>query len=247
MKKHILIGPASILLLWALFTYSGIIKPILLPPPHAVALSLIKGLFINYELAKPLLRTFLIWMLSFSAGSIAGVVLGILAGYSDKIYSSLEISIDFFRSLPSLLIAPIIIIFFGIGYLSTFIIISWATFFYVFIDTVYGVKYGRKNYLLVCKILKIPKMQQFEKVILPSSLPYVFAGLRLGLSVALIVTIGVEMILGKAGLGGLVYDAYMIYDVTRIYAIIVLVGLLGYVSNRILVYAEHRIIHWRGE
>ena len=247
MRKYLWLGPAILLFVWSILTYTGMIRPILLPEPHKVFLSLISGLFGKGELLKPLFKTCWIWILSFLVGSFIGVLLGVLAGYSDRVYSSFEVIIDFFRSLPSLLIVPIVIIFFGIETLSAFIIISWTTFFYIFINTVYGVKYGRKSYLLVCKVLKIPKVKQFTMIIFPSALPYLFAGLRLGLSVALIVTIGIEMILGRAGLGGLVFDSFMAYDMTLIYAIIVLVGILGYISNKFLMNLEHRIIHWRGE
>lgn len=247
MKRYIFIGPLVLLCFWSILTYGNLIKPILLPPPHDVGLSLLDGLFLNKNLLMPLFETFWIWIVSFLSGSFVGIALGIPAGYSDKFYSSFEIIIDFFRSLPSLLIIPIAIIFFGIGNLSAFVVIGWATFFYIFINTVYGVKYGRKNYLSVTRLLNVPKFKTFTKIIFPSALPYIFAGLRLGLSVAIIVTVGIEMILGRGGLGGRVYDAFMIYDITQIYVIILLVGILGYSSNKILIILEHRIIHWKGE
>ncbi|MEM5878992.1 MAG: ABC transporter permease [Candidatus Aenigmatarchaeota archaeon] len=247
MKKFTFVGPLIVLLIWWIITYIPLIKSILLPPPHTVILSLFTQLFISKELLYPLFETLSLWLTAFIVGTVGGISSGMVMGYSDKIYSFFEVIIDFFRSLPSLLLIPIAIIFFGIGNTSAFLVTTWSGFFYIFINTIYGVKYARKSYIFITKILNIEKLKTFTEVILPASAPYIIAGLRISLSITLIVAVGSEMILGRGGLGGKVYDAFLIYNTTEIYVIILIVGTLGYISNKLLVLLENRVIHWKGE
>ena len=100
----------------------------------------------------------------------------------------------------------------------------------------------------MAKALKASRWQTFSKVVFPAALPEISAGLRVSLSIGLIVTIGSEMILGaNFGLGKRVLDASMVYNMSEMYAIIILVGLLGYFSNKLFVLIEEKVIHWRGK
>lgn len=247
MKKFLILGPMGILVFWFFLTTFKVVSPILLPSPTKVFATLFL-LFSSNTILPDLLKTLSLWIPGLCIGFAIGIPIGILMGYSDKIYASFEILIDFFRSLPSIVLYPLFIVFFGLGDLPKIAIVIFATSLYTAVNTIYGVKYGRESRLMVAKALKANKWQTFSKVILPAALPEISAGLRVSLSIGLIVTIGSEMILGaNFGLGKRVLDASMVYNMSEMYAIIILVGLLGYFSNKLFVLIEEKVIHWRGK
>lgn len=246
-KKYLILGPLSVLLLWIILTATGIISPVLLPSPLKVIITLGR-LFGSFEILPDFFKTIYLWLVGLIIGILIGTPIGVLMGYSDKIYAFLEVIIDFFRSLPSIVLYPLFIIFFGLGDLPKIAIVIFATSLYTAINTIYGVKYSRESRLVVVKVLRATKWQTFSKVIFPSALPEISAGIRISLSIGLIVTVGSEMILGaNYGLGKKVLDASMVYNTSEMYALIVVVGFLGYVSNKFFVFIEDKVIHWRGK
>jgi len=126
-------------------------------------------------------------------------------------------------------------------------IVIFSTALYVMINTIYGVKYGKASKIALAKILKMTTIQEFKKIILPSSLPNIFAGLRITISLSLVVAVASEMIVsGTAGLGQKILDDMVVYNLTEMYAIILIIGLLGYFSNKIFSIVENKLIHWKG-
>lgn len=246
MKKYSFIGPLFLISVWSILSYGNIIDRLLLPHPHDVLLYLFNGFFIKGFFITPLVETLKLILVSFVSGGIVGIICGMVAGYYDKAYKSFELILDFFRSLPSLLLIPLSILLFGIGRFSFFIVISWSVFVYFFINAAYGVRYGRASYRDIGKLYNISKLQEFMWIIFPSTLPSIFAGVKMGFSIALIVTIGSEMLSGHQGLGGRVIDAYMIYNTKEVFSIIVIVGSLGYIGSKLFDLAEGKVVHWRG-
>lgn len=95
--------------------------------------------------------------------------------------------------------------------------------------------------------MKVPPLRLFWQVILPDALPEVFVGLRLGLSMCVVLIIVSEMFLSStAGLGHRIYDAQLLYRVEEMYCCIILTGVFGYALNRLAVFSEHRVVHWAG-
>jgi NitT/TauT family transport system permease protein len=246
-KIYPFLGVLVLLIIWQLLTLFAVISPILLPSPIKV-FSVIGNLFWSGVIFKDLYRSLFIWFSGFFLGLFVGVPAGILMGYSNRVYESLELIIDFFRSLPSLVLYPLFVVFFGLGTIPKILLVIFVSSFYTLINTIYGVKYSRETYPIIAKIFKATKTQLFTKIILPAALPDIFAGIRISLSIALIVTVGSEMILGSdAGLGKRILDCSMVYNMSEMYAVIIIIGLLGWLSNKMAVLAEEKIVHWRGK
>jgi NitT/TauT family transport system permease protein len=247
MKKYVFVGPIVILVLWFISTFFHLISPLLLPSPIKV-FHMVGKLFLTGEVLPDFLKTIFRWLIGLSIGVAIGIPIGILMGYSDKIYASLEVLIDFLRSLPSITLYPLFILFFGLGDLPKVAIVIFATSLYTTLNTIYGVKYTRESRLLTAKSLRASSLQIFTRVIFPGALPEIFAGIRISVTIGLIVSIGSEMILGaRHGLGKRVLDASNTFSMAEMYALIIIIGLLGYLSNRLLVALENRAIHWRGK
>jgi len=100
---------------------------------------------------------------------------------------------------------------------------------------------------MVAETMKASEAYIMTKVVLPEALPQIAAGLRLALSLSLIIVVVLEMFIGtKRGLGLLIYNAHMTYQIADMYAFIVLAGLIGYFINQGFVKLEDKVIHWAG-
>lgn len=169
-------------------------------------------------------------------------------GYSDKVYGALEFLVDFFRSIPALALFPLFLLFLGIGDSAKIGVVVFACFFVVLINAMYGVKNANKTRIMASKTMGANNFDIFRKIIFWDALPDIVTGLRISLSMSLLVVIVTEMFLGtEVGLGHRIYDAHLIYRIPEMYASIIIVGLLGYFLNKIFVWVERRSIHWAGK
>ena len=243
----ILVSPIIILLFWFIVSGLKIIKPIFLPSPIEVFNEFI-DLIKTAILFKDLFPTIMRWILGMIIGLFFGVPIGLLMGSSEKIYTSLEVVVDFFRSIPVMTLFPLFLVFFGLGDVSKIAISSWGAFLFILINTLYGVKHSRETRLMVAKTLKANKIQTFRKIIFPGALPEIFVGIRIALSISLIVVVAAEMLMGtKMGIGKRIYDSALVYDMSKMYVYIGVAGLLGYLSNKIFFLIENKLIHWSGK
>jgi NitT/TauT family transport system permease protein len=176
------------------------------------------------------------------------VPVGLLLGYSKAIYESMEVVVDFFRSIPVFCLFPLFLVFFGIGDTAKICTAAWSSSFIILVNTMYGVRNSTKTRRMVAQTMGATKVQILCEVIVPDALPDIVVGMRNGLSLALIVVVVTEMFMGtRFGLGREIFDASMVYQIPRMYAAILVTGLLGYALNKIFVLIERRVVHWAGK
>jgi NitT/TauT family transport system permease protein len=177
-----------------------------------------------------------------------GVFVGLMMGAYRPVYESMELPVDFLRSIPASALFPLFIVIFGLGDRVQVFIAAWASSMVVLINTTYGIRNVGSLRLMVAKTKKLPRHKVFFLVMIPNALPYIVAGARIGLSLALVVEIVAEMFLGSySGLGRRIFNASSIFQMEEAYAAVLLVGLLGYALNKAVVTAEKRIVHWTGK
>lgn len=246
MKFMKLISILSILLLWWIISLLGFIKPILLPAPHSVVIeafnfiSSIKG--ITYLLLS-IMRIFIAFIISMALG----VSLGIFFGLIKKLEEFFEFPIDFFRSLPVTALYPLFMIFFGIGDTSKVILVIFAASLINMFYSMHGVKNCLKIRLKAANAYRLGKKEIFYRVLLPDSLPSIVSGLRISLSLVLILIIVLEMFTGNTqGIGKRLFDASQTFQIKEMYAVIIIVGILGYFLNKSISLLESKFVHWAG-
>jgi ABC-type nitrate/sulfonate/bicarbonate transport system permease component len=243
-RSFILTGPLFILALWFLLTYFALIEPIFLPSPIATFATLFK-LIRSGQIIPDLKWTMIRWLVGLVIGVAIGIPIGSLMGSYRKVYESLEVVIDFFRSIPIITLFPLTLILFGIGDESKIALSAWSAIIYVVINTMYGVRHVKESRSVMARSFGSSPFQTFIKVVLPDALPEISVGVRLSISMALVVVVAAEMIMGtNVGLGKRIFDAALVYQITEMYAVIILTGLLGYLSNKLFVAFENRVIHW---
>ncbi len=247
MKTSAIWGSLCLLLIWLLITTTGLINKLFLPSPIAVFKELYL-LIITLEIFVDLLATVWRTLLGFLMGCVIGVFIGLIMGYYRKFYQLMEFPVDFFRSIPATAIFPLFIVIFGLGDRIKIFIAAWACSLVVLINTIYGMRSITKTKLMVAKTKRISFFKTFFKVMIPNALPYIFAGFRIGLSLALVVEIVAEMFLGsQSGLGHRIFNATSIFEMEEAYATVIIVGLLGYSLNKTIILIEKRVVHWSGK
>jgi NitT/TauT family transport system permease protein len=242
-----LVLPLSLIIVWYIVTQFNAISPIFLPAPQEVVMSFWKSTFhgsLFSDIGHTLYRAFL----GFFIAALIGVPLGLLMGYSKRIYNSLEFLIEFFRSIPATALFPLFILLFGIGDSAKIGISAWTAGLVIILNSMYGVHTSKELRLRAAHVMKVRGFYLFRRVIFPEALPQIFTGFRVALSLTLVVVIVTEMFIGtNQGLGHSIIDTQLTYRIDEMYMTILVTGIIGFSLNKLLQWAEQRIIHWRGK
>jgi NitT/TauT family transport system permease protein len=245
-EREAFIGPVALVLTWYLISTFQWVNPFFLPSPWTVLLKL-KELLLSGSAYTHIGKTVYRMFSGYLFAIFLGIPLGIMVGYWEKVYNSLEFVIEFFRGFPATSLFPLFMLAFGIGDAAKIAIVIFSCSLVITINTLYGVRNSSKTRQMVAETMKASKTYIFARVILPDALPYITAGLRTALSLTLIIVVILEMFIGTdKGLGHLIYNAHMTYQIPEMYAMIIITGLIGYGLNKGFIKLEEEIIHWGG-
>lgn len=244
-RKYLcLVIPIVIILIWHLVSVLNLVNSILLPSPARVFSTLFKLVYTGQvlpDVAMTLTRVFIAFVLA----AAIGIPLGILMGYSMRVYNYLEFLVDFFIAMPHIALFPLFLLLFGVGDESKIMVTVLASSLFMSVNTMYGIRYANKLRIITAKTMKTKKLDMFRKVMIPEAMPYIFAGLKIALSFSLILIIATEMLIGtNIGLGYRIINAELIYQTSEMYALIILTGFIGYLLNKISLIIEKRVIYW---
>lgn len=246
-KILIIIGPLILLLVWLVFSSFNIVNPLLLPSPFMV-FKVFCRLFISTEIIPHLGITLYRTIIGLLGALIIGVPVGVIMGYWLPIYQIFEFIIDFFRSLPATALFPLFMLWFGIGDKARISLVTFASSLILLVYSYYGVRHSKIEKREVAKIMGASSLQILKKVILPEALPEIIAGIRISLSLALVLVVVTEMFVGaEKGLGVLIYNARYTYRIPEVFAVILVTGVLGFCLNKLVTFIEQKKIHWVGK
>ena len=246
--QSIVLGLSGFLLLfivWYIAFIAKVYSPLLVPSPIEViekSISLLGSkTFLLHASA-----TFGRILTAFIIAAVVGIVLGLFVGYYRIIDRMTLPLIDFMRSIPGIVLFPLFILFFGVGNTSRLLVAIFVAMPIILVNTKYGVINSGKMRKNMSKLYRLDKCTLFCKVIIPEASPYIFTGLRIGISLSIILVIVTEMMLGTTyGVGQLLIHAQYHFETPKIYAIIVLLGFIGYMLNFCFNIVERNIFHWR--
>ncbi len=246
MKRYvyILFGPIVLCLVWLCITQFQIVDTFFLPSPITTITQLAK-LLISGKILPDLYATTERVIVALTIGSLLGIPVGLFLGWNKKVYESFEFVIDFFRSTPSTALFPLFLLIFGISDFSKISVAIFAAFLVVIFNTAYGVMHANKSRMLMARMMGAGNFILFKSVIFWESLPQTFIGLRSGASMALMVIVVTEMFVGtEVGIGRKIIDAQITYDISTVYALIILSGIVGYLLNLVFLIVERKVVHW---
>ena len=181
----------------------------------------------------------------FIIGGTLGMSVGILLGRNQFMAQVLSPFLTAIYSLPKAALAPLFILWFGIGLDMKIILAASIVFFIVFLNTFHGVREVSGEQIAILRLMKARERHLLTKVIIPSAIVWVFAGLRLSVPYSLIGAILGEIIAANRGLGFLISHAAGQFDTAGTFAALIAIMILALILNRAINAAEHRLMPWR--
>jgi NitT/TauT family transport system permease protein len=181
----------------------------------------------------------------FALATLIGVPFGILIGWNRLAAGTFDPLIQVLRPIPITAWLPFSIAVFGIESMGAVFLIALGAFYPIVINTTAGTRGVEKNWIRAALMMGARPSDILLRVILPASLPSVFTGLRIGLGIGWTAVIVAEMVAVKSGLGYVLWDAYYIGRMDVVIADMASIGLLGYLSDRLILALEHWLLGWR--
>lgn len=222
------------------------ISPVFLPTPLRAWTALLRG-FGSGDLAAKLMGTIGHMLGGWLIASVLGIALGALIGSSRAARDYVGPTLEFLRPLPASAVIPVAIAIFGLTPRMALGVIGFGAIWPMLLATVHGFAAVEPRLGEVARALGLTRWEGIFKISLPSAAPDILAGLRLGLTVSLILAVVCEMIAGLDGLGQWVLLAARGYRSADIFAGVILLGLIGVVANASLSMIEGRLLRGRGQ
>ena len=213
------------------------------PPPTAVFAALFQGL-INGDISSQIGVTLSVYVRGLALASTLSIVIGILMGTYKPVFDALKVIVEFLRPVPSVAMIPLAILFFGLGATMRISVITYAAFWPLLINTIYGVRAIDPQALDVARNFGITGYEALWRVTLPSALASIATGFRVSATIALVVTITTELIAGNSGIGFYISQMEQANRLPPMYAAIILTGILGYLLNTLYFTLEHKVVFW---
>lgn len=232
---------AVLLVAWQLAAGGGNLGAV--PVPTEVAKSLI-SIILDGSVWAPLGVTLAAWAMSFTIACVAGVVIGFFLGASRVVYRMTVFVLDFCRTIPTLALVPLIVLMFGTSIQSTVILASIGAVWAVLLQTIYGVRDVDPVARDTFRSYQIRRSDVLTRLVLPTAAPYIATGLRLAAAICLLLTLSVQIIIAAPGVGQQIVLTGLGGAVAKMYAYIVLSGVLGIAINAIFLSLERRALRW---
>jgi ABC-type nitrate/sulfonate/bicarbonate transport system permease component len=187
------------------------------------------------------------FIIGFVAAIIVGVIVGLLMGYYPIFENATALGLNIFYSMPLIALAPLIVLWFGIGILSKIVVVFIAAVFPILVSTLTGVKHVDRTVIDASRSFNATRVQLWQTVLLPAALPSIVTGIRLGMLTGLIGVIVGEFIVANAGIGYVITVASNNFNVTQLFVGLAIIAIVSVALTALLKAAERRFSHWRAE
>lgn len=222
------------------------IDPLMVPSPSSVWSALVAG-FREGVYWEPLWSTAKGTFLGFGLAAITGLTLGGILATSPRLERIMYPFIVAFQSMPKIAIAPLVVIWVGFGDLSKILIITIVSFFPILVNTMQGLRLRERDRQELVRALGASRWQIFWHVRLPGSMPYVFAGLHVSVIFALLGAIVSEFVGARDGMGVMLNLQRSVFNVPGVFAVLILLMVLGVTLNLVMKSIERRVTFWAQE
>lgn len=238
------IVPLLLLIVWQAIGGFGFVEEHILPTPLKILTTF--GLLIgNGELLHHLTVSGQRVVLGFVLGAGAGILLGVMTGFSRLAQEVIDPSLQMLRTVPLLALIPLFILWFGVGEFGKVFMIALGAFFPVYVNFFLGIRLVDQKLMEVAGILQFSFSQKLIKVIIPSALPNILLGLRLAMGASWLVLVVSEMMGTSAGIGYMIQDARAYSQTDIVFVGLVMFALLGKLSDSLVYTIERKSLKWR--
>ncbi|MGM9474691.1 ABC transporter permease [Pseudarthrobacter sp. YS3] len=241
-----LLGVAGIigfLVTWELIPRLGLIDQRYLPPASEV----IAALAVDFGLTAfwvSVGETMKAWFFGLVIAVALAVLAGFIIGSSDFLRKATNSTVEFLRPIPSVALIPLAVLLFGVKIESSLMLITYAAFWQVLIQVLYGVADVDMVANNTAKTYGLGRMARIRYVVFPTALPYLMTGVRLAATVALVLAITAELVIGSPGLGREIALAQSGGAISGMYALVLATGLIGVLINVLMRFIEKKTLSW---
>ena len=229
------------LILWQAF--GSTVNPILLATPTAVGHAFVE-ITKDGSRGPAFLHAMAVLASGFALAAVVGIGLGILMGRSEAAHRVLNPYVSFFQATPLIALTPLVVIWFGIDFQAevsiTFLLAVWS----IIINTEEGIRNTPQNLLDMARIYQASRWSVIRNIAVPFAIPYIFAGLRIGIAKGLVGVIIGEMDISLKGLGGLIQNYGDAFQTAQLMAAIISSSLVGVLGTVVLEIIRRRIAPW---
>jgi NitT/TauT family transport system permease protein len=235
----------AFILLWELCARLNLlINPIFLPPFTKVMRALF-SMAASGVLWKHTFVSLQRSLIGFVLGMVIAIPLGLAIGWFKKFGNTINSLLQLFRNMPTLALLPVFVMFFGIGEFSKVMVILWGVMWSTLLNTISGVHNVDPQLIKASRSMGTGSIRLFGTVILPASMPYIFAGMRISATVSILILIAAEMMGANSGLGYALFFYQANFKIAEMYVYIIVMAILGSVLNFTLEMVEQRSFRWR--
>jgi NitT/TauT family transport system permease protein len=215
----------------------------IVPAPSKVFVALYRGIA-SMLYIRHLWITLIETLLGFVVGSVVALVLGTLIALSRRCEYFLYPFILMFQAMPKVALAPLIIIWFGLGLTSKVAQASLTAFFPLMVNTIAGLRSADEDRVALMRSLDASEMQIFRMLRMPGAMPYIFAGFEIAMMLSLIGAIVAEFVGAQKGLGVLMMSMTFTMDTAGQFSVLLVLALVGLLLNSIIIVIRKRLLFW---
>jgi NitT/TauT family transport system permease protein len=241
-----LVGAAVLFGLVELLTRAGLVSSDYLPPASSILRETI-GLFGDGEFRKSLWGTLKACLIGLSLSVLVAVPVGLVLGLSPLVHKATSTILEFLRPIPSVALIPLAILLYGRGTEMKVALAMYACVWPILFNTIYGIRSVDPVASDTARVFGLGKVKTATRVHLRSAAPFVYTGVKIAASIAVILVVSAELLAGGAAAGGigiLMLNASSIGDQSRVYALTIVSGLIGLVLNIGFASVERRLFPW---
>ncbi|WP_144633978.1 ABC transporter permease [Bordetella genomosp. 13] len=241
-----LITLAVILVVWHYGVIAFDMPDYVLPGPRAVFHALVAG-FADGTIWRHIGYTVYATLLGYLIGSVLALVFGALLAESRTFEKFVYPVLVAVQATPKVALAPLILVWFGFGIASKVVLVVLICFFPLFVNTIVGIRRVDPDLIDACKAFSASRWYLFRHVKLPAAAGDIFAGLQIGISLALIGTVVGELVSSEAGLGYLIGSSAVNMNVSTMFAAVVLLAVIGIIGTETVRLVHRKVVFWEAE
>ena len=234
---------AAVLVVWEAGVVLFAIPQFILPAPSNVFVAFYRG-FASALYIDHIWITVTETLMGFVLGTALAFMLGTVIALSRPVEYFLYPFVVMFQAMPKVALAPLIIVWFGLGLTSKVVNAALVAFFPLMVNTIVGLRSAEEDKVNLMRSLAASKTQIFWMLQLPNAMPYIFAGLEIAMIFALIGAIVAEFVGAQAGLGMLIQSMNFTMDVAGQFSVLLLLSMLGLLLNGIVMGVRRRVLFW---
>jgi NitT/TauT family transport system permease protein len=231
-------------LLWELVARYIIHDKLFLVAPSAILVRF-GQLWETGDLQRNIIASGQEFVLGMAAASVVGILVGLILATNRPLKAALSPWVSAIYSTPTVALAPLLILWFGLGILSHLIVVFLVAVFPVLVNTQTGIENADEHLTETARAFGASKAQIFTKVLIPGAIPYIIAGLRLGIGRGVVGVVVAELFGAKAGLGFLITISSQTFDMGALFVAVLILATAGVLSAEGVKVIERRIAPWR--